>query len=101
VDVFFASELIDQWTAIVVTSHDIEVDHAVLRRVLTGPAFYAGVLGSRTKLAERRRRLADCGFGDAELQRLHAPVGLKIGAKSPYEIAVAIWAELIATLHHA
>lgn len=99
-DDLFAGETIDAWTAIVCTNHDIELDHVVLVHALSGPAFYVGVLGSRTKLAERRQRLVACNLGSTEIQRLHAPVGLQIGGKTPYEIAVAIWADLIRTLHH-
>ena len=99
-DAFFTTEPIDTWTAIVSTSHDIALDHAVLVHALRQPAFYVGVLGSRTKLAERRKRLVACDLGSAEFQRLHAPVGLQIGAKTPQEIAVAIWADLIRTLRH-
>jgi xanthine dehydrogenase accessory factor len=96
-DRLFASETIDPWTAIVCANHDMELDHAVLVHALTGPAFYIGALGSRAKVAERRQRLIACNLSLAQLQRLHAPIGCQIGAKTPHEIAVAIWADLIRT----
>lgn len=88
----------DAWTAVVSTTHDLELDELALVPALRSPAFYVGALGSRRKLAERRQRLRALGLAQTEIERLHAPVGLDIGAASPAEIAVSILAELIQAL---
>jgi xanthine dehydrogenase accessory factor len=81
----------DARTAIVTLTHDPKLDDPALVAALASPAFYIGCLGSKKTHAARLERL-----GGAE--RLHGPVGLAIGAKSPSEIAVSIMAEIIATL---
>jgi len=87
----------DPWTAIVTTSHNMDVDHEILMEALPTDAFYIGVLGSRTHLVERRARLKAAGMDEAVIDRLRAPVGMNIGAEGPNEIAVSIIADLIRT----
>jgi len=85
----------DPYTAVVTTTHDIETDHDILSRALPSPAFYVGVLGSRSHLPDRRALLEEAGVTDDEIARLAAPVGLDIGAVSPNEIAAAIVGDVI------
>ena len=82
--------------AVVALSHDPRLDDLALVEALRSPAFYVGALGSRRNSALRRERLAQLGLDEAALQRLHAPVGLPIGSRSPPEIAVSILAQLTA-----
>ena len=86
-------------TAVVVLTHDPKLDDAALRVALPSPAYYVGALGSRATQLRRRERLLEAGLTEAQLSRLHAPIGLDIGAESPEEIALAIMAEIIETLH--
>jgi xanthine dehydrogenase accessory factor len=83
-------------TAVVTLSHDPKIDDPGLAAALTGEAFYVGALGSRKTNAQRRERLAALGFSEEQLARIHAPVGLDIGADNPEEIALAIMAEIVA-----
>ncbi len=87
---------LDTRTAVVTLSHDPKIDDPALDAALRSPAFYVGALGSRKSHQARRRRLAALGHDDAALARIHAPVGLEIGARSPAEIALAILAEITA-----
>jgi xanthine dehydrogenase accessory factor len=80
-------------SAIVAVTHDPKLDDPALTAALRSPAFYIGALGSRQTHARRLDRLKEQGFSDAELARIHGPIGLKIGARSPAEIAVAILGE--------
>ena len=82
--------------AVVVTSHDDEVDAAAIGAALRSDAVYVGAMGSRTRQARRRTWLLDNGFSESELGRVHGPAGLDIGANSPAEIALSILAELVA-----
>jgi xanthine dehydrogenase accessory factor len=66
-----------------------------LMAALESPAFYVGALGSKTTSAARRERLSQLGLSEAQIRRLHAPVGLALGCHAPPEIAIAILAELI------
>ncbi|MFT4149653.1 MAG: XdhC family protein [Paracoccaceae bacterium] len=84
----------DARTAVVTLSHDAKIDDPALRRALKTPAFYIGCLGSSRSHAIRLERLAGAG----DLSRLHGPVGLRIGAATPAEIAVSILAEMTAQL---
>jgi len=86
---------LDRRTAVVAMTHDAKIDDPALAAALRSQAFYVGVLGSKKTQAARRERLRTMGFGEADLARIHGPVGLPIGAVSPGEIAVAILAELI------
>jgi xanthine dehydrogenase accessory factor len=86
----------DPHLAVVAVTHDPKLDDAALTEALKSPAFYVGALGSRLNNEKRRKRLADFDLSAAEIARLHGPVGLKIGSKTPAEIAVAIAAEMTA-----
>ncbi len=86
----------DAHTAIVALTHDPKLDDMALIEALQSDAFYVGALGSRRNQAARKRRLAEhFDLSAAELDRLHGPVGLALGAKTPAEIAVSIVAEVV------
>ena len=87
---------LDPHCAVVAVTHDPKLDDLVLLEALKSPAFYIGALGSRGNTAQRRERLALFDLSPAEIDRLHGPIGLYIGAKTPAEIAVAILAEIVA-----
>ena len=87
----------DAATAIVTLTHDPKLDDPALDAALHSAAFYIGALGSRKTHAARLQRLAERGHGAAALHRIHAPVGLAIGASGQAEIALSIIAEIIAT----
>jgi xanthine dehydrogenase accessory factor len=84
----------DARTAVVTLTHDPKLDDAALAVALRSPAFYVGALGSKKTHAARVARLRELGLSDAELARIHAPVGLAVGARSPAEIAVSILAQV-------
>ena len=88
----------DRRSAIVTLTHDPKIDDPALIAALRSSAFYVGALGSKKTHAARLKRLAEAGFKDADFARIHGPVGLDIGAISPAEIAVAILAQITATL---
>ena len=69
---------------------------AALLAALPSPAFYVGALGSQATQAKRRQRLLAAGLGEAQLARLHAPIGLDLGGRSPEEIALAVLAQVVA-----
>ncbi len=94
----FAELAPDHRTAIVTLTHDPKVDDPALVAALRSPAFYVGALGSRRTHAKRLERLREQGFEGSELERIHSPVGLDIGARTPSEIAVAILAEVLGEL---
>jgi xanthine dehydrogenase accessory factor len=83
---------------VVTLTHDPKLDDPALAVALRSEAFYIGALGSKKTHAARARRLEAQGFGEADLARIHGPVGLAIGAVSPAEIAVAILAEITQVL---
>lgn len=85
----------DVRTAVIALAHDPKIDDLALMVALESPAFYVGALGSSVNNARRRERLATLGLPPAALARLHGPVGLAIGSRTPAEIAVAIAADLI------
>jgi xanthine dehydrogenase accessory factor len=85
-------------SAIVFLSHDPKIDDPGLIAALKSPCFYIGTLGSKKTQAARQARLRAAGFDDTALVRLHGPVGLDIGAKSPAEIAISILAEMTLVL---
>ena len=89
---------IDRYTAFVALTHDPKIDDPALLHALQRECFYIGALGSRKTHAKRLDRLKAQGISEAALARIHAPIGLPIGAVSPAEIAVAIMAEITAVL---
>jgi len=89
---------LDRYTALVALTHDPKIDDPALSAALNAECFYIGALGSKKTHARRIERLTAAGFDKADLARIHAPIGLDIGAVSPAEIAVSVLAEIIATL---
>jgi len=89
---------LDAFTAFVALTHDPKIDDPGLELALKSPCFYIGALGSRKTHARRIERLQKAGFSEADLARIHAPIGLNIGGVSPAEIALSIMAEITATL---
>ena len=89
---------LDARTAVVTLSHDAKIDEPALEVALRSGCFYVGALGSRRTQERRRERLREAGLGEEELARIHGPVGLDLGARSPAEIALSIAAEMTATL---
>jgi len=89
---------IDHYTAFVALTHDPKIDDPALTHALERDCFYIGALGSRKTHARRVERLKAQGLSEATIARIHAPIGLAIGAVSPPEIAVAIMGEITARL---
>jgi xanthine dehydrogenase accessory factor len=85
---------LDRRCALVSLAHDPKIDDPALTVALRSPAFYIGALGSRKTQTARLNRLRRAGFADADLARVHGPVGLAIGALTPAEIAISIMAEI-------
>jgi xanthine dehydrogenase accessory factor len=85
---------IDRYTAFVALTHDPKIDDPALLHALSRDCFYIGALGSKKTHGRRVARLRDQGVSDADIGRIHAPIGLDIGAISPAEIAVAIMAQI-------
>ena len=96
--VFTAEEIGPGW-AVVILFHDAKFDVPALSLALRSEAFYVGFLGSRKTQADRRRRLAELGFDEAAMARIHGPIGLKIGGREPAMIALSILAEVVAVRH--
>lgn len=92
---------VDRYTAFVALTHDPKIDDPALRHALSRDCFYIGALGSRKTHARRVERLKAQGINAADIARIHAPIGLDIGAVSPAEIAVAIMAQITERLHAA
>jgi xanthine dehydrogenase accessory factor len=92
----FAQAGVTGATSICVLTHDPKFDEPALELALRSPARYIGAIGSRRTQAERRERLRASGFGDADLDRIHGPIGLDLGGRHPAEIALAILAEMTA-----
>jgi xanthine dehydrogenase accessory factor len=86
---------VDERTAICVLTHDHKFDVPVLKVALETTAGYIGAMGSRRTNADRAERLRADGVAEEDLGRIHAPIGLKIGSRSPEEVAVAIAAEIV------
>ncbi|WP_103255856.1 XdhC family protein [Tabrizicola aquatica] len=84
----------DARTAIVTLTHDPKLDDPAIRAALASPAFYLGCLGSKKTHAKRLERLAAAGLSPEQIDRIHAPVGLDIGARTPAEIALSIMAQI-------
>lgn len=89
---------LDGYTAFVALTHDPKIDDPALQAALRSSCFYIGALGSRKTHGKRLERLAEAGFGEADVKRIHAPIGLDIGAVSPAEIALAILGEIVQAL---
>ena len=107
-----ADELIVEWpdealegmdlnpsTSVAVLTHDPKFDEPTLKVVLSHNVGYVGAIGSRKTGAERAERLKKQGLTDEQLSRIHGPIGLNIGAKSPEEMALAIMAQIVAFRH--
>lgn len=87
---------LDHRSAVVALTHDPKLDDLALMEALKSDAFYVGAIGSRVNNAKRRERLKEFDLNDEQLARLHGPIGLYIGSKTPSEIAISILAELTA-----
>lgn len=88
---------LDQRSAVVALTHDPKLDDLALMEALKSEAFYVGAIGSRSNNMKRRERLKEFDVSEAELERLHAPIGIYIGSKTPAEIAISILAEMTAS----
>jgi xanthine dehydrogenase accessory factor len=89
---------VDRFTAFVALTHDPKIDDPALKHALARECFYIGALGSKKTHARRVERLKQAGLSDSDIARIHAPIGLPIGAMSPPEIAIAIMAEITQAL---
>lgn len=98
-DVVLEAEGLDRRAAVITLTHDPKLDDAALSVALKSEAFYIGCLGSKKTHAARLGRLTRLGFDGETLDRIHGPVGLKIGARSPSEIAISAIAQMIGELH--
>jgi xanthine dehydrogenase accessory factor len=87
---------LDRSTSVAVLTHDPKIDVPALAVALGTEARYVGALGSRTTFAQRKADLADLGITEQQMARFHAPIGLKIGARTPTEIALAVMSEVVA-----
>ena len=92
---------LDARTAVVTLSHDPKIDDPAIEAALASDVFYLGALGSTRTHAKRVERLLALGVTDAQIARIHAPIGLNIGSKSPAEIAVSVMAQVIEKLRRA
>lgn len=88
----------DSRTAVVTLTHDPKIDDPALEAALASPAFYVGALGSKRTHARRVERLKEAGLSDEAIARIHAPIGLDVGAISPAEIAIAVLGQVTVTL---
>jgi xanthine dehydrogenase accessory factor len=86
---------LDGSTAVVTLTHDPKLDDPALEAALKSDVFYIGALGSKRTHAKRKERLAEAGITDEQFARIHGPVGLNIGARSPAEIAVSILGQIV------
>lgn len=91
----------DSRTAVVTLTHDPKLDDPALVAALNSEAFYLGALGSRRTHAKRLERLRTQGCEEAALARIHGPIGLPLGGRSPAEIAIAVLAQMTQVLHDA
>jgi xanthine dehydrogenase accessory factor len=89
---------LDARTAVIALTHDPKIDDPALAAALRSDVFYVGALGSRKTQGSRLARLGEAGFSEAELARIHGPIGLSIGARGAPEIAVSIMAEITRAL---
>lgn len=91
---------LDERCAVIALTHDPKLDDLALMEALRTRAFYVGALGSRRNNQARRERLKEFDLNDAQLARLHGPVGIYIGSRTPPEIAISILAEVVAAKNH-
>lgn len=87
---------LDAFSYVVVVSHDAKLDNPALIAALASPAPYVGALGSRKTHARRVKALEEAGLSGEEIDRIHAPIGLDLGARTPAEIALAVMAQIVA-----
>jgi len=92
----FATIGVDAWTSIAIATHDLEIDRAALRAALPSAAAYVGLLGARKRVAERLAPLRAEGASEHLFEKLRAPIGLDIGGKAPWEVAVSVIGEITA-----
>lgn len=92
----FAAVGVDFWTAIAIATHDLETDRSALRAALPSQASYVGLLGARRRIADRLAPLRAEGAPEHQFAKLHAPIGLDIGGKAPWEVAVSVIGEITA-----
>ncbi len=88
---------LDPWTAVAACTHDHDLDHQTLLLALRSPALFVGALGSARRRPERLAALHAAGLNEAETARLKSPIGLPIGARAPWEIALSTLSEVLAT----
>jgi xanthine dehydrogenase accessory factor len=86
---------LDASTAVVTLTHDPKLDDPALEAALRSDVFYVGALGSKRTHAKRKERLSEAGITDEQFSRIHGPIGLNIGARSPAEIAVSILGQIV------
>ncbi|AOY91816.1 hypothetical protein BKK79_08385 [Cupriavidus sp. USMAA2-4] len=91
---------LDERCAVIALTHDPKLDDLALMEALRTPAFYVGALGSRRNNQARRERLKEFDLSELQLARLHGPVGIYIGSRTPPEIAISILAEVVAAKNH-
>ena len=89
----------DTWTAIAIATHNLDTDREALAAALPSHAGYVGLLGARKRLPERLAPLRAAGVPESVLMRVHAPIGLDIGGKAPWEVAVSVIGEIMALRH--
>jgi xanthine dehydrogenase accessory factor len=99
-DRYLAGQTLTERDAVLVFTHDSKFDEPALKAALDSDAGYIGALGSRRTQEDRRRRLADAGVPEAQLERIVGPCGLDIGAATPMETAISILAEIVARRAH-
>ena len=92
----FAAIGVDPWTAIAIATHDLETDRSALRAALPSAASYVGLLGARRRIADRLAPLRAEGAPESAFGKLRAPIGLDIGGKAPWEVAVSVIGEIMA-----
>ena len=97
VDDAFQQVSINPSTAIAVLTHDPKIDDPAIKLALNSSAFYVGALGSKTTNAKRRERLLSDGVSESQMDKVHAPIGLNIGAQNPEEIALAVMSQIVQT----
>jgi xanthine dehydrogenase accessory factor len=100
-DEFLRGTSVDERTAICVLTHDHKFDVPLLKVALETPAGYIGAMGAKRTTESRNERLRAEGVTDEQLARIHAPIGLRIGSRTPEEVAVAVAAEIVATRRKA